>query len=391
MRNPIHADGPSKACVVLLAVLVGINLRPIMASIGPLLDLLQHDLGLSNAQGGLLTTLPVMMMGLFALSGPWLLRLIGEVKGVALGIALIAAACAARSYVESAGTLIASAALGGIGIAVIQSLMPAFLKRNHPESAGMLMGLFTTGIMGGAAIAAAAAAPSAAVLGWKLTLGYAAIPALVALLAWLLAAGPQPAYPAAARLPWRQARAWLLLLFFGIGTGAYTLVLAWLPPFYVELGWTASEAGYLLGALTVTEVFAGLLVSALIQRFPDRRQPLTLVILLLIAGLLCLLSAPGELAIVATLCLGLGIGALFPLSLIVTLDHAHSPAEAGSLLAFVQGGGYLIAASMPLVAGLVRDHLSSLHWAWGVMLVGALVLLGLATRLRPPAYQASMA
>ncbi|MFV3314704.1 MFS transporter [Pseudomonas sp. NY15374] len=376
-------DTPSKASVVLLAILVGINLRPIMASVGPLLDLLQRDLGLSNFQGGLLTTLPVMMMGLFALAGPWLLRLLGEVKGVAIGMTLIAAACAVRTYVESSTALIASAAVGGVGIAVIQSLMPAFIKRNHPQSAGMLMGLFTTGIMGGAAIAAAIAAPSAGKLGWNLTLGYAAIPAMIALIAWLLAAGNVHACPTAAGLPWRSGRAWLLLVFFGIGTGAYTLVLAWLPPFYVELGWTAKSAGYLLGALTITEVIAGLLVSALIHRFPDRRQPLALVILLLIGGLACLMTAPLQLTALAILCLGLGIGALFPLSLIVTLDHARSPAEAGSLLAFVQGGGYLIAASMPVVAGLVRDEFSSLHWAWAVMGGGAVLLLALSALLRP--------
>ncbi|MBC3421227.1 MULTISPECIES: MFS transporter [unclassified Pseudomonas] len=376
-------DTPSKASVVLLAILVGINLRPIMASVGPLLDLLQRDLGLSNFQGGLLTTLPVMMMGLFALAGPWLLRLLGEVKGVAIGMTLIAAACAVRTYVESSSALIASAAVGGVGIAVIQSLMPAFIKRNHPQSAGMLMGLFTTGIMGGAAIAAAIAAPSAGKLGWNLTLGYAAIPAMIALIAWLLAAGNVHAYPTAAGLPWRSGRAWLLLVFFGIGTGAYTLVLAWLPPFYIELGWTAKSAGYLLGALTITEVIAGLLVSALIHRFPDRRQPLALVILLLIGGLACLMAAPLQLAALAILCLGLGIGALFPLSLIVTLDHARSPTEAGSLLAFVQGGGYLIAASMPVVAGLVRDEFSSLHWAWAVMAGGAVLLLALSALLRP--------
>ncbi|MNG10374.1 putative cyanate transporter [compost metagenome] len=104
-----------------------------------------------------------------------------------------------------------------------------------------------------------------------------------------------------------------------------------------------------------------------------------LVIVLLIAGLACLMVAPQQLAALATVCLGLGIGALFPLSLIVTLDRADSPTTAGALLAFVQGGGYLIAASMPLIAGIVRDQLSSLHWAWGVMIIGAVVLLGLST------------
>ena len=76
----------SKTMIGILAVLVGINLRPIMAAIGPLLGVLQTDLALSSAQASLLTTLPVMMMGLFALAGPWLQGWIGENKGIALGL-----------------------------------------------------------------------------------------------------------------------------------------------------------------------------------------------------------------------------------------------------------------------------------------------------------------
>ena len=374
---------PSRAWVMALAVLVGINLRPIIASIGPLLELLQEDLKLSNAQGGLLTTLPVMMLGLFALGGPWLQRLVGEIKGVAMGITLIAVASASRMLVDSAAALIATAALGGIGIAIVQALMPVFLKRSCPDSAGMSMGLFTTGIMGGAAMAAAAAAPGADSIGWQATLAYAAVPALIALAVWLSLAGHSTSSAAPTRLPYRSARAWLLLAFFGIGTGAYTLVLAWLAPFYVELGWTATEAGYLLSALTVAEVGAGLLVSSLIHRCADRRMATAVVIGLIIVGLGCLMAGPQALAFLAMGCLGLGIGALFPLSLIITLDHARSPDEAGSLLAFVQGGGYLIAASMPFLAGYLRDHLASLHWAWGLMIIGTLVLLVLNSQFRP--------
>jgi CP family cyanate transporter-like MFS transporter len=115
------------------------------------------------------------------------------------------------------------------------------------------------------------------------------------------------------------------------------------------------------------------------------------VILLVLLGLACLMNAPLELAILATLCLGLGIGALFPLSLIVTLDHAQSPSQAGALLAFVQGGGYLIAATVPVMAGVVRDQLSSLHWAWAVMVIGAVLLLVLTARLRPASATLSLA
>jgi CP family cyanate transporter-like MFS transporter len=324
---------PSKTCVALLALLVGINLRPIMAALGPLLEWLQHDLGLSSSQIGLLTTLPVAMMGLFALSGPWLLRWLGEVRGIAIGMGLISIACAARYCIDSAALLIASAATASIG--------------------------------------------------WQRVLAYAAVPALIALFTWLLNAEGRCATATAEGLPWKRPRAWLLLWLFGLSTGAYTLVLAWLPPYYIELGWSAVDAGYMLSALTVTEVMAGFLVSTQIQRVSDRRLPLGLAILLLIAGLSGLLIAPLQLALPTILCLGLGIGALFPLSLIITLEHACTPAKAAALMAFVQGGGYLMAANMPLIAGVLRDHLNSLHWAWALMLLGALLMLGLSRLVQP--------
>ena len=372
---------PRYSLIAGLALLVGFNLRPIMAAIGPLLEILQQDLGLSSAQASLLTTLPVFLMGVCALAGPWLQRWVGEVRGIALGILLITLASAARFVIDTAGWLIVSAAVAGTGIAMVQALMPAWLKRNHPERAGSLMGLFTTGIMGGAVIAAAGAAPAAAVGGWRLVLGVALIPALLALIAWMRHAGGRQRAVERVVLPYRSSRAWFLLLFFGIGTSAYTLVLAWLPAYYIDLGRSATHAGYLLGALSAMEVVAGLAVSSLVHRFPDRRPLLTFVILLMLTGLGCLILAPITLMLPSIVLLGLGIGALFPLSLIVTLDHADSPAGAGALLAFVQGGGYAVAALMPLLAGIIRDTMASLQGAWVCMVIGALVVLVMTWRL----------
>lgn len=45
----------------------------------------------------------------------------------------------------------------------------------------------------------------------------------------------------------RSGMDWLLMVFFGIGTGAYTLVLAWLPPYYIQLGLDATQSGLMLG------------------------------------------------------------------------------------------------------------------------------------------------
>ncbi|MFM2088286.1 MAG: hypothetical protein RLZZ237_3155, partial [Pseudomonadota bacterium] len=318
----------STALLIAAIILLGLNLRPILAAIGPLLDSIQAATGISSADAGLLTTVPVFAMGLCALLGAQLQKRLGVVRGIGLGIAIITLACALRWPLHDSAGLIATAALGGLGIALVQALLPAFIKRHFPERAGQLMGFYTTGIMGGAAIAAASASPLAQALGWQVLLALWALPALAAALLWRRASASRRDVSSGvgASLPVKAPRAWLLMVFFGIGTGAYTLVLAWLPPFYTELGWSAAESGLLLGGLTLVEVLAGLVVSSIINRFPDRRILLLTVLLSVLAGLACLILAPAQLAIPAMVLLGIGIGSLFPLSLIVSMDHVRDPA-----------------------------------------------------------------
>lgn len=377
-------SGCSYRVMGLIALIVGLNLRPILAAIGPLLADIQTGTGLTSSQVSLLTSLPIVVMGFFALASGCLQQRLGESRGISLGLGIIALASAARGYFHDSMGLILTAALGGVGIALIQALMPSYVKSNHPAQASRLMGLFTTGIMAGAAIAVASAAPLSRVYGWPSVLAIACIPALVALCIWSRCAnGRVIISPKRNVVPLKSGRAWLLLTFFGLGTAAYTLVLAWLPSYYVQLGWNAEDAGYLLGALTLIEVIAGLLVSILIGSFPDRRAPLAVVLMFLSGGLICLTMAPLTMVAVAVALLGFGIGALFPLSLIVTLDHADSPSTASSLLGFVQGGGYLIAGTMPYIAGMIREHTDSLEPAWWVMQAGVVVLLVMVFFLRP--------
>ena len=367
-----------------IAFIVGLNLRPILASVGPLFSVLQREAGLTATQFSLLTTLPVAMMGLAALCGPWLLARIGAVRGIMLGLFILLVACSLRGFSTSLTGLMGTALLGGASIGTIQALMPALIKKAYTQTASTIMSLFSTGIMAGAAVAAASAEPLFSWLTLKPALAMAGVLALLALMLWLpLVKQPQGEQTAHESVTLSSSRTGLLLLFFGVGTGAYTLVLAWLPPLYIQAGWSARSSGYMLAWLTLTEVTAGFAVSALIGKFPDRRVPLITVLLLLLAGLLCLVFSPGTTPVLSTLLLGIGIGALFPLSLIVTFDHARTPAQAGKLLSKVQGGGYMIAALMPLVAGIVRDSSVSLTSAWLVMSAGVVLLIAIAFTFKP--------
>ncbi|KVE78205.1 MFS transporter [Burkholderia cepacia] len=369
-------------------VLVGLNLRPALAAVGPLLDMIQRATGIGDGAASLLTTIPILLMGLGALSARRLQRVTGIAGGVWLGVALIGLACASRVGAQHAWLLLASACCAGVGIAMVQALLPGFVKAHFAARIGGAMGVYSTSIMGGAVLASVVAPFAAARWGWLAALAGWALPAAVAALAWplasrggnTLAAGPASATHAR---PSRSPRAWRLALFFGIATGAYTLVLAWLPPYYMRLGWSPTAAGSLLGGVTLAEVVAGLTISATIDRLPDRRPALHAAIASLFVGLLVMLAAPEARALPAALLMGAGIGALFPLSLIVTVDHAATPADAASLTGFVQGIGYLIAGLFPFAAGIVRQHLADLTPAWVAMACLCVALFALAAGFAP--------
>ncbi|MBP2850488.1 CynX/NimT family MFS transporter [Dickeya oryzae] len=373
--------------VVITVMLLGLNLRPVLAGIGPLLSRIQADTGMGDTQAGLLTTLPVFAMGICALYGGWLQARVGEYRGIGIGIVGIAVASLLRCWLTGTAGLLLTAALAGIGIALIQALMPSFLRRSFSQQSSRLMGLYTTAIMAGAALAAASVSPLADVMDWDGALAIWGGLATLAAVAWMITVSinpmPNNAPHTKAVTTLSRSRAWALMIFFGIGTAAYTLVLAWLPPYYTQLGWSSAHSGLLLGGLTLTEVVAGLLVSWLINHVPDRRYLLLPVLLLLLLGMAGLILAPLTLVLPIMVALGLGIGALFPLSLIIALDQVDDPRQAGALMGFVQGGGYLIASLMPLLAGFIRQHTSGLNQAWLIMAAGVVVLILMALRFGP--------
>lgn len=382
--------------LMIAILLVAVNLRPAMAALGPLLDLIQHSTGLDATGAGLLTTLPVFLMGLGALLSQSLRQKLGEVNGITLGVILIMLACAARGYWDSALAMLASAAVVGVGVALVQALLPGLIKGHFGASTGRMMGLYTTGIMGGAAVAAASAARLNETLGWQHTLAWWALPALLALIVWITATAPRKR-PAVIQTQqahmqfWRYSRAWALMLFFGIGTGVYTLILAWLPPFYVELGQSRQLAGDILAGLTLTEVIAGVIVSAMVGKYHDRRPLLFTALGCTLAGLAVMIVAPISMAFATMVLLGLGVGALFPLSLILAMDHLDDSRFSGDLAAFVQGGGYMIASLMPFLAGWVKREYTHLSWAWMGVFVAVFLITLLAARFSSASYHKAFA
>jgi CP family cyanate transporter-like MFS transporter len=382
MEN-VRATSRPALWLMVSIILVALNLRPSMAAVGPLLSAIRGDVALSFSLASLLTMLPVMAMGLAMFFGLGVSQRLGEQRTVVLSLLIIGVATGSRLFLDSAAELILSAVLAGIGIALIQALMPALIKSRFSDNVSVCMGLYVTSIMGGAAIAASFAPLVMTRTGsWRLGLAIWAALALVALLFWWVRGSGMPTRVSASSRQesfFSNSRAWLLAIFFGLGTASYTCVLAWLAPYYMEKGWSEQNAGLLLGFLTAMEVLSGLLTPAIANRSRDRRLVLVVLLALIMVGFCGLILGPHHLSLVWPCLLGLGIGGLFPMSLIVSLDHLDNPRRAGGLTAFVQGIGYLIAGLSPLMAGMIRDQLGSFEWAWwsltGVMALMILMVL----------------
>lgn len=382
MEN-VRATSRPATWLMFSIILVALNLRPSMAAVGPLLSAICGDIPLSFSLASLLTMLPVMAMGLAMFFGIGVSQRLGEQRTVVLSLLIIGLATVSRLFLDSAAELILSAVLAGIGIALIQALMPALIKSRFSDNVSVCMGLYVTSIMGGAAIAASfAPLVMTRTDSWRVGLAIWAALALVALLFWSAQRSRRPTPSAKSSSNesfFTNSRAWLLAIFFGLGTASYTCVLAWLAPYYVEKGWSEQQAGLLLGFLTAMEVLSGLLTPAIANRSRDRRLVLVVLLTLIMAGFCGLILSPQHLSLLWPCLLGLGIGGLFPMSLIVSLDHLDNPQRAGGLTAFVQGIGYLIAGLSPLMAGMIRDQMGSFEWAWwsltGVMALMILMVL----------------
>lgn len=385
---------PKKAnlCSLGLAfILIGLNLRPILASVGPLLPSIQQDINLSFTLASLLTLLPVLAMGLGCFAGFSIAKRLGFNTMMTGSLVLLIIATAMRFWAMDTGWLICSALLAGVGIALIQTLMPTLIKQNFGERAPLMMGLYVTAIMGGAALAASLAPFISLHLGWRAGLGHWTWLGILALVLWIIVkpraavqsqvtAEPQPI-----RF-WRFRRSWLLAIFFALGTSCYVCVLAWLAPYAVELGYSQTQAGLVLGFLTSMEVIAGLVFPWLAGKSADRRAIIALLCLLQLIGFMGLALAPQVSLFLWAGLAGLGIGGIFPLGLIVTMDHQDSPLLAGKLTAFVQGVGYTFAAISPWIAGLIRDNFNSFDSAW-LSLAGLSLLAWLVSRqFNPQAY-----
>ncbi len=387
----LQLPAPWVLAAALLAVAV--NLRLPMAGVPPLVEPISRDLGLSNAAVGVLTTLPVLCMGLFAPVSTWLSSRLGAVESVLGAVVCLGAGSLARLWGTNVVVLYGATVVLGVGIAVAGALLPRLVKTLFPpERSGTVTGLYMLAMMGGATASAALAVPLAEWLGsWQASLASWSLLAIVGTLAWAPLAlvtarhrSQMPRPPADhVRLPWRHPTALLLASYLAVQSWMFYSSLAWVSPTYVAAGWERRDAGYLLSAFSLAQLVTGLLGPVLADRVADRRRLLVPVAVLSTVGLVGLWLAPTAAPWVWVVVIGLGQGAAFSVGLVLLVDYAATPAASGRLTAMSFFISYTLASIGPFTMGAVRDLTGSFAGVWATLVTLMSLQLALAFFLRP--------
>lgn len=364
-----------RVLVVLGIVVLAFNLRPAAVSVGPVLGELSSELGMSASEAGLLTALPVLAFAVFGALAPRLARLVGLHRLTLLALLCVVGGLAARASVSSVPLFLLLSLLSLAGMASANVLLPSLVKLHFPHRIGLMTSVYSTALAIGLTSASVLTVPvSEAHQGWRSGLLVWSITAGIAVLPWLgLIAHdrrPEADQHHLGLLDVARTRlGWLMALFFGLQSLQAYSVFGWFAEVYRDAGFSANDAGLLLGVITGTSIPLSFVIPSLVARSRDQTLLMCALMGCYPVGYLGLIFAPHAGALVWALFVGIGL-CTFPLILTLIGLRARTPAGTAALSGFAQSAGYLIAGTGPFGVGLLHD----LSGGWTVPLLALLLL-----------------
>lgn len=361
--------------------LAALNLRPIITSVASMMSMIQSDLGVSALTASLLTTLPVLCMGVFAPVATKLSRRFGLERTLFFSIFLITIATGLRGTSQTVTILLMTAFAGGVGISFAGPLLSSFIKKYFPKSPG-IVSVYSISMTVGAALASGLTIPIYLRSEHNLPLALScwAILGVIAMILWLgLARQNQQADHADVplRLPLRNKKAIQFTLFFGFMSSMFYSLTAWISPIALDFGNSPQYAAMLLTIFTLIQIPVALLVPNIVNRLGKPKLFLILCSLSELIGLIFLLFPMPILP--AVIFLGIGAGGLFPLALMLPIIETRTPEEAGTWSAMSQMGGYVMGGFGPFLIGLIFDI--SGHFQAAIVAMLAIVMLMIGVQL----------
>lgn len=364
---PARAAAVGGVLAVLAVGVIAVNLRPGATSIGPLMEDIVGAFGQGAIASGLLTALPCIAFGVFGFLAVPISRRLGLTGTIVASFVLVALGLLLRPAASSFGMFLALSLLVLIGPALGNVVVPAWIKQHGGLRTVGLMTLYSVTLAIGGSAGAAFAVPLAggAADGWRDSLQFWGMVAVVPVVVWAVALTRTghdfPPAPPSGDLPGsllRSPTAIALTVMFGVqSTNAYTQF-GMLPQILTSSGLTPTRAGLIIAVISGWGIVGGLVMPTVISRF--RRLPWLVAGfgVLTTIGYLGFWLAPAASPLLWACILGIG-GFAFPTAIALLPARTRSARVTARLAGMAQPLGYVFAAIGPIAAGALLDTTGS--------------------------------
>jgi len=350
--------------LILGIIFLAFNLRPAITAVGPLIAIIQKNLGINNLEAGLLTTIPLIAFAVLSpLVAKWSRRW-GNEKTLFLALLILTAGIFIR-YSHQLILLYAGTLIIGSGIAVMNVLLPSVIKSDFPKRIGLMTSIYTTAMCAMAGLASGVSVPLAegAGLGWEKALAAWGFLALVGIVLWIpqLKANPSRANSQAAAYPhpsiWKSRTAWYISIFFGFQSFVFYCLIAWLPAVLLSKGMNENTAGWMLlfvQIIGLPSTFFAPIIASKLKKMGTAIVAIGLINLLGFGGLI-LFQHAGFL-VASTALIGLSTGGSISIAYMIISSKAKDHQQAAELSGMAQAAGYVLAAFGPVLLGFTFDQ-----------------------------------
>lgn len=359
--------GKGYTILLVLAILfIAFNLRPALTSLGPLIGTIRDDIGFSNWNVALLTSLPLIVFALVSPIAPRLANRLSNELSLVLGLTVLILGISLRS-ISIVFFLFFGTFCIGFGIAICNVLLPSVIKDKFPYRVAIMTSVYTTSMSIFATTASGVSIPLAEGwdLGWQLSLFVWVVPAVIGLFIWLLIvmnnrkknAGEQRYYePDQSSGIWKVPLAWQVALFMGLQSFIFYVTISWLPEILISYGMDKASAGFMLSYFQFIGIPFSFVVPMLATKMKTQRPLVVTVNLCFIVGIALLLTNQSFPAmVITTTLLGIASSSNFALALTFFSIRAENAKDSAELSGMAQSIGYCVAATGPILIGFIFD------------------------------------
>lgn len=361
-----NAAATGGALLLFSLLLLAFNLRPAATSVGPVLEEISEALAYTPVTAGLLTAVPVLMFGAFALLTPLFVRWFGLHLLALLSITITGAGLTARPFTDNGWIFLLLSAVGLSGLAVLNVILPSLVKRHFPDRIGMATALYTGSMSVGLSAGALLTYPIASMFaeeGWRIGLFVWGLTSLICIPFGILVVLKFPRARATVVAQTavtlfqvgRTPLGWLLAIFFGLQSLQAYAIFGWFAQINRDAGFSASTASLLLSTVSIASIPAGFVAANLAGREHLRLRLILGLSVLYASGYIWMIFV-GTSNWVWAAAIIIGIAqAAFPVVLALIGMKSLTVSGTASLSAFTQAVGYAIAAVGPFGMGMLHD------------------------------------